>query len=135
VLQELTEHLLEDQKTLLGVGMAGSSHWSISAGIDEAERVSFDVACLVKQQPTGWLGSSYQIAEDFSIGLISAEEIGLEKDGCRIIFRAVGHDAWGTRLSVPDRRLAATPAKVSATGSQSSRWGYSIACLEIRPQH
>jgi hypothetical protein len=49
----------EGRKFALLVGMAGASHWSASIEADPAaERIVFDIACRIKQEPK-WLGSSY----------------------------------------------------------------------------
>jgi len=45
---------------LLGIGLAGRSHFSTSIGPapDRADRVRFEFACRVAEPP-GWLGSTY----------------------------------------------------------------------------
>jgi hypothetical protein len=49
-------------QTIMLVGMAGRSHWSISVESDvERNRLMFDIACRVHDRPA-WLGSTYEIA-------------------------------------------------------------------------
>ena len=48
---------------MLGVGMAGRSHWSLSVRLDLREGlVEFDVACRVKES-AGRLASTYRLGE------------------------------------------------------------------------
>jgi hypothetical protein len=42
------------------LGMAGSSHWSLAAQVDQDGNVVIEVACRLKQKPV-WLGSTYQL--------------------------------------------------------------------------
>lgn len=46
---------------ILGVGLAGRSHFSASVGPDpdHRDRLRFDIACRVNEPP-GWLGSTYR---------------------------------------------------------------------------
>lgn len=64
VLQELhLEPRGNGQQLALLVGMAGTSHWSLSMELDPAAgRAVFDVACRVKRAP-GELGSTYRRAD------------------------------------------------------------------------
>ena len=50
---------------LVGVGMAGTSHWSLSAETSSgAAALQLDIACRVKEPPS-WLGSTYCLATGF----------------------------------------------------------------------
>lgn len=57
--QLVLEELPESGPTLLGVGMAGSGHWSLSIHCDNSLGLVFDVACRVGSELPSWLGSSY----------------------------------------------------------------------------
>ncbi len=63
-IQQLSLELIHDRPTLLGVGQAGKSHWSISVetALGELEpgvnALRFDLACRARNKPT-WLGSTY----------------------------------------------------------------------------
>lgn len=61
-IQQLSLESIQDRPTLLGVGQAGKSHWSISVETiegDTGETLRFDVACRVRALPN-WLGSTYR---------------------------------------------------------------------------
>lgn len=61
-IQQLSLESIHGSPTLLGVGQAGKSHWSISVEamrIDTKPSLKFDVACRCRELPN-WLGSSYQ---------------------------------------------------------------------------
>ena len=61
-IQQLSLESIQDRPTLLGVGQAGKSHWSISVEMlegDTGEALRFDVACRVRSLPT-WLGTTYR---------------------------------------------------------------------------
>lgn len=50
-----------DGRAILGVGMAGRSHFSASVAVDPsaADAVRFEIACRLHDGP-GWLGSTYR---------------------------------------------------------------------------
>jgi hypothetical protein len=100
-LQQLTiENRGEDCSVALAVGMAGASHWSLSAALHRAERrLEFDVACRCQTSPA-WLGSSY---------------------GVSLFPCTVGHDRLSVQLNkVILELVAATPcSRLSGTGPKS----------------
>jgi hypothetical protein len=59
-LQEIHLHDLGNGEALLGVGMAGTSHWSISLSTKSNSLVA-DLACLVKSGIAGPLSSTYRV--------------------------------------------------------------------------
>ncbi len=61
-LQQLSiEPRPDKEQVALMVGMAGKSHWSMSAETDRRRRrIVLDVACRLTQSPQ-WLGSTYQV--------------------------------------------------------------------------
>lgn len=82
----LQELHIEDRpgnvKVALLVGMAGTSHWSLSCSLDPASSsATFDVACRAREQPI-WLGSSYYPA---TTAVIEADTVTIalpEEHGC-----------------------------------------------------
>jgi hypothetical protein len=61
-IQQLSLESIHGAPTLLGVGQAGKSHWSISVEtlkLDSIPALKFDLACRCREQPS-WLGSTYQ---------------------------------------------------------------------------
>jgi hypothetical protein len=57
-IQEIHVHRAPTGKQLLGVGMAGKSHWSLSISPEGSGAILFDVACRVRGVPH-FLGSTY----------------------------------------------------------------------------
>jgi hypothetical protein len=61
-IQQLSLESIHSQPTLLGVGQAGKSHWSISVepiAAPECQGLRFDLACRTRMLPL-WLGSTYK---------------------------------------------------------------------------
>lgn len=120
--QDLDRHQLSDGDAMLGVGMAGKSHWSISASVaphngtaDQAEGGGFffDMACLIKEAPE-LLGSAYLVSEGVSV----------EQDSGMV--RLAGN---GVKLIV--QPLSEGPAAATITVDQNSATGRTQ--LMIRP--
>ena len=62
-LQDVSVQEIHGNPALLGVGMAGSSHWSLSFMATDEERVAMncDIACLTRKTPDGPVGSIYRL--------------------------------------------------------------------------
>ena len=60
--QDMSHEDLGHTEAIMGVGMAGKSHWSVSVSRENDGLVA-DFACLVKLEP-GFLGTTYQIHAD-----------------------------------------------------------------------
>lgn len=79
-LQELhlhqTPHAGESRSSLLGVGMAGTCHWSLSVE-QHAEGLLFDVAVRVREPPAG-LGSTYAFAASCALEIVPLDGASLE---------------------------------------------------------
>lgn len=64
-IQQLSLESINDRPTLLGVGQAGKSHWSISVETMDRKNadaaIRFDLACRTQAIPV-WLGSTYRRA-------------------------------------------------------------------------
>lgn len=125
-LQEISKEDIGNRVVVLGVGMAGSNHWSISVSVVENQRVKLDNACLVKNEQIGWLGSTYQISEGVRVEAVSETEVRLEKDGFLIPLAAVSEAEWGTSLSVVGTRITARPSHISKSPVKSTRWGLCV---------
>jgi hypothetical protein len=79
-LQQLDECVLSGQRRgLVGLGMAGTSHWSLAVEADE-RGLWFDVACRIQRPPAG-LQTSYELAEPFGAACIES----VEADRCRVV--------------------------------------------------
>jgi len=75
-LQQLSIESIADRDVALGVGCAGTSHWSVSIEPTESG-FRFDWACRAKRSPER-LGSRYRNAEGFT--LVPGEETELRTD-------------------------------------------------------
>ncbi len=66
-LQEISQHDIENRQVLLGVGMAGKSHWSVSVRPVE-NGLEFDWACRSRNhdRTNDWMGSTYQLNQQAS---------------------------------------------------------------------
>lgn len=64
-IQQLRRHVsTPDREVLLGLGMAGNSHWSLSVeSMNSPPTLLFDVACRLRG-PYAWLGSTYEFDAD-----------------------------------------------------------------------
>ncbi len=60
--QAVLEWLPTNLAAILGVGMAGDGHWSISIAENHTGGVDLDVACRWKS-PMAWLGSTWRIEQ------------------------------------------------------------------------
>jgi len=61
VIQNLMKYQTPSGVSLVGLGMAGKSHWSVAIGtLPDEPAIELDFACLVKQRPE-WVGSTYCI--------------------------------------------------------------------------
>jgi len=67
-LQQLSDEHQDEGHVALAVGMAGKSHWSLSAQAQPNGVVAFDVACRVTHEPQQ-LGSAYSVTSQQVDGL------------------------------------------------------------------
>jgi hypothetical protein len=110
------------------VGMAGKSHWSASVELDPtAGRLTFDVACRARSQPTGPLGSCYdtllpvrQVNDRgpvFATPDARAPSLGLE----------LCEELGSARLAgAGDQLRIVQMIEPTIDGAQTIRWGYTI---------
>jgi hypothetical protein len=100
-IQQISLEQIDGREMVLGVGAAGRSHWSLSAGpcIDDKSAILFDLACRCKESPT-FLGSSYQCAIPVRISIIDGQSI--QQKGIQRILAAAADGPtrqWSYRLS------------------------------------
>jgi len=120
-LQNLTiEDRRDGHRVALLVGMAGTSHWSVSiepaAAADEMGFI-VDVACRVKTQPRN-LGSVYR-----------AMAVPAQVDSTRaIVGGLVGVDAQPTEsvLKIAESDIVVRPSHVASESPITVRWQYRI---------
>ena len=113
----------EHHETILGIGMAGHTHWSLSVeSIQEPPSLMFDVACRVREVG-GTLGSMYR-AESSEPELIDHRSCRLEDVICQC--QTVGPHTKVTMDATPPNRHFGV--RLDADGSVQSphtfRWQY-----------
>ena len=116
------------RRGLVGVGMAGTSHWSLACETGEAA-VWFDVACRVQQRP-GSLQSTYRMSESCQISVLG-EESGrvLRMDppqlGFPLLLRTDSRCA--TCRCVPGGEAIVGPARLPTAWPATARWRFAIS--------
>lgn len=78
VLTEVSVVDAAGRPAILGLGLAGRSHFSVSiaAHPDRPDTLLFEVACRI-QEPPGWLGSTYRATDG---GLVRAVPVAADAD-------------------------------------------------------
>lgn len=137
-LQELNQLELELGNSVLGVGMAGHSHWSASFSIeptgDGSNHVKSDLACLQKKPVTGLvsetdssLGSTYQFSQDCEIQSFSETRVEVVTPSVQtIVLDAVVDDDGASVFLVQGRTLAVLPRQISKSPVRATRWGFLV---------
>lgn len=133
-LQELNQHSVDDREAILGVGMAGKSHWSASINRElRGGELNLELACLARsydaaaavgQRP--FVGSTYHVHEAASIEMNQAGGAALTLDGFVLKVEPARGDGWQSRMSFRPqfRHLVIEPIQSESTVSPSLRWGY-----------
>ena len=114
-------------RVVLLVGLAGSSHWSLSASANTQRRaVIFDVACRAKHRPP-WLGSSYRTMVPPSLSK-AGRSAWMEISGLRGELCIEPADSGPeAELITTDARLSICPPPQSAPPPPTTiRWKYLI---------
>ena len=128
-LQELTRHELPDGPALLGVGMAGTSHWSVSFSAAEDHLLS-DFACLTKSR-TEFMGGTWKVPDDVAIEQVDAASFRLSIDDQSFDFVVTtpAEPGDGADLTVDGSRIVVGPRSLDRIGQ--FRWGMSASCRQI----
>ena len=138
-LQDVSEHELPAGDAILGVGMAGSNHWSASfsvqtaneVGVDDRSQILADIACFCKKdQPESIdaLRSSYavepgvEMSDRDSGGLILQQS----QHSVLIVPFDVGSNL-SSRLMIAGDRISITARRLNEQQSKPHRWGYRLA--------
>lgn len=119
-IQQLSREEINGQMTLLGVGQAGVSHWSVC--VEPCQRnhmpgFRFDFACRVKQPPQ-WLGSTYQIEDQDASHATRTSRLTLHLDA---------NDEFTASQTHAQRQVAlVSDAGTPAAAPKTYRWSYVI---------
>jgi hypothetical protein len=131
--------LPEGRQGLVGVGMAGVSHWSLAIEVEgdsstATAQLRFDVACRVKRPP-GFLGSSYQLIEPLQVQSLSPQRLRCqwrESGGKDVQDQRATLEFFATEpntkvaYEVATRRVVVTAAAFSGSWPATVRWGYCV---------
>ena len=135
-LQEVSHHDLPDGEAILGVGMAGKSHWSASFSIDN-NQIKSDLACLQKTiSENASLASTYQTCKGTQIESIVFEDCQQIKlthadaKGFSIILESIADSEMKTVFRLEDSILNIQPHEISKSPVQATRWGYRVKFSE-----
>lgn len=119
-IQQLSLETLDGRPTLLGVGAAGRSHWSVSVQAvphDRAAVFEFDWACRFKSDP-GVLGSEYRLHDSLRVTPLAESEIHADRQGrTRIVPETPAAETSRPAAETPTRPAGTTPTR---------RWRYRI---------
>ena len=108
----------DGSQTIMLIGMAGRSHWSMSVEAVTKDRLYFDVACRISESPV-WLGSTYHCANQDATAFCgrptfsSCQGIGARESALQI-------DCASGILRIP-------VSLATNAFPQSVRWRYTVA--------
>jgi hypothetical protein len=133
-LQQLSIERLGDRTVALGVGSAGTSHWSISieAVPGPVPAFRYDLACRCQVSPPH-LGSAFEFLEPIDPVECSTEKgvvVNGVAGGILRFVPAAAIGTWEPRLDPAGRRLALVAALGSDPQPATYRWGF---CLQWEP--
>lgn len=139
-LQDVNLHELPAGAAVLGVGMAGSNHWSASFSIESAEDdragcqayILADIACFCKQarpESATVLKSSYLIEPGIEIVEVGPDRLVLRPSQYAVSLTPLDGEHWNSQLSCDGSRFMITPERVNEDLGKPTRWGYRVAVL------
>ncbi|MFK7768423.1 MAG: hypothetical protein AB8B55_14475 [Mariniblastus sp.] len=143
-MQDVSQHELESGGAILGVGMAGKSHWSASYSIEangDSHIIKSDLACLRKQIASGdddslQFGSNYEMSEDWEVDSFDETKITLrptDSSGSktRIVIQAFTAEGRSTTFKMSERILTIEPNLISQSTVLATRWGFEVSLAEV----
>lgn len=122
-LQDLSiEHRGDDQSVALLVGMAGTSHWSLSIEATKSEStLVFDVACRVTDKPRQ-MGSLYRTMIRADIESLTAKF----NDFCQLALLEIDQQP-SLELTATDDGVALALSEIQIDSSATIRWKYIVS--------
>lgn len=128
-LQELSiEQRSETNRVALLVGMAGTSHWSLSVEADDScRRLIFDVAARVKELPVQ-LASSYRT---MARPVVDENSISTTFDGIDLLSFNVVEATSGTKIIRSPAGMRVLVNKDEAEFPATVRWQYEITWAAV----
>jgi hypothetical protein len=116
---------------LLGVGMAGRSHWSATIeGDGMAEAIAMDIACRTAAAPAR-LGSSYRVPPAWEASLVDERSLHLQHPlGMSVLVEVIG--ALQLRWTAPQLTLCLPVDAENHHRGQTYRWRYVVRAALTR---
>lgn len=140
-LQDINQLPIGPDDAVLGVGMAGRSHWSASYSLEQrpAARccIKADLACLVKMDdsdrlenpiaPPVQLGSTYELGEGCQIRSVHQSKIEITTPtNQRVVLEAIEDEESATVLRVNHSTLSIAPGRISKSPVRATRWAFRV---------
>ena len=141
-LQDVNVHELPNGSAILGVGMAGKSHWSASlAGITEnPEQTQFircEWACLSKDEQDratakAKLGSCFSVSSGFAFQQTGDRTEILSKDDQKAILtiEPIVGSQWSSKIKIDNDKLWVQPNIYSDSSVRSTQWGITVRIVD-----
>ena len=112
-------------RMVLLVGMAGSSHWSMSVELTPAgDQLTFDVACRHAEQPAQLL-NSYRVG-DYVNARTGAEGLVLVVGEQSFALTAEAIDGQSARIACQESRLTVHPPRDETAAAATVQWRYRL---------
>jgi len=125
-LQQLHEQVLPTGPVVLGVGSAGTTHWSASFAIQKPGVVWCEYAARVSRtwEPASqWLGTSFLVGKGWERA-VAQDELTLANRSHKILLKTLGPES---QLAVNDSEsLEIAPAKDFVQRSNTIQWRLAI---------
>jgi len=126
--QDLSSQQIDGHPAMLGVGMAGRSHWSVSLMATSAGdqlALECDIACLARETPDQPLGSLYRLESsarqaDDRVMLAPAGQ-----DGQHVFVACDGPGSQGGQLQLMPEQLSIRPSEPVLTPG-TVQWKYRV---------
>lgn len=136
-LQDISHHDLPGGEAILGVGMAGKSHWSASVSVVDNDSIFFDMACLIKQSGAA-VGSQYRAGSGVNV-TTAGDDISLEVGNEKIVIQSLRNEGQQTALKHAAIQQDATTVSIApdldlATITGSVRWCFYMRLVDSTHQ-
>lgn len=124
-LQDISQHDLPTGQAILGVGMAGKSHWSASVSVEQNTTLFFDMACLIKTAEAS-VGSRYAVATGVEAEMIG-ESLMLQTPSSKIAIQPHHRQNQRTKFISQGTEIAMIPDVETKSLTGSVRWCFRIS--------
>jgi hypothetical protein len=127
-LQDISHHDLPGGEAVLGVGMAGKSHWSASVSVIQDNAIFFDMACLIKQSGAA-VGSQYRAQPGVHVAP-HGDDVFLEVGDQKIVIQPFRNEGQQTQVTLDATNVSIAPDINLATVTGSVRWCFHVRLVD-----